>query len=83
MQIKVYSRHNCNYCTLTKDLLNKKGLQYEEVIVGLDMTREQFFEQFPGVRTVPQVTVDGTLVGGYEKLTEWVKHYDQAKFLAG
>lgn len=83
MKIDVYSRHNCSYCTMAKDLLNKRGLQYQEHMVGLDMTREQFFEQFPGVRTVPQIAVDGVLVGGYEKLTEWVKSYDQSKFLAG
>lgn len=83
MKIDIYGRPNCSFCSMAKDLLNKKGLQYTEHVVGSDMTREQFFEMFPGARTVPQITIDGRLIGGYDKLTEWMNSYDNSKFLAG
>ena len=83
MNIEVYGRADCVYCNMAKDLLNKKGLQYTEHVVGSTITREAFLTKFPGVRTVPQITIDGQLVGGYDKLTEWMKNYDHSKFLAG
>lgn len=83
MIIEVYGRDNCPYCTMAKDLLNKKGLQYTEHVVGSTMSREQFFEKFPHAKTVPQITINGVLIGGYDKLTEWMNDYDQSKFLAG
>ena len=83
MNIEVYGKPDCPFCSLAKDLLNRKGLHYSEHVAGSDMTREEFFEKFPGARTVPQITIDGRLIGGYDKLTEWMNSYDNSKFLAG
>lgn len=83
MNIEIYGRPGCSYCNMAKDLLNKKGLHYTEHVVGSTMTREEFFEKFPEAKTVPQITIDGRLIGGYDKLTEWMNDYDNSKFLAG
>lgn len=81
MKIEVYSKDNCPYCTMAKELLQNKGLQYEEHVVGSTISRNDFLEKFPGVKTVPQILVNGQRIGGYDKLTEWVKLHDSGYFL--
>lgn len=80
---EIYSRPNCPYCDQAKDVFKKLGVQFEERVVGSDLTREEFFEKFPGKRTVPQIIVGGNHIGGYSDLTEWMKDNDLRNFLAG
>jgi len=70
MKIEVYSKDLCPYCDAAKSLLERKGYEYSEIKVGRDITREEFLEMFPGVRTVPQIIIDNVRIGGYDKLTE-------------
>jgi glutaredoxin 3 len=44
---------------------------YNEHVVGSDLTREQFLELFPNARTVPQIVINGKLIGGYDNLVEY------------
>jgi len=44
----------------------------EEIKVGQDISREDFLEKFPNVRTVPQIIIDDIYVGGYEQLTQYL-----------
>lgn len=70
-KIIVYTKDNCAYCDAAKNLLTKKGLQYTQVGIGSDITREDFVGLFPEVRSVPFIIIDGKHIGGYDKLTEW------------
>lgn len=80
---EIYSRPNCPYCDMAKDVFKKLGVQYEEKVVGSDISREDFFEKFPGVKTVPQIIVGGNHIGGHSDLLEWMKDNDLRNFLAG
>ena len=51
--ITIYSKDNCTWCDRAKELMNTKNEPYTEVKIGRDMTREEFMEQFPNVRSVP------------------------------
>jgi len=53
-------------------MLYSIGKEYEEIKIGRDLTREEFKEQFPEVKTVPYIIIDGTAIGGYENL---LSHY--------
>jgi len=64
---KVYSKDNCPYCVKAKNLLNARGIEFTEVKVGVDITRDEFLETFTNGR-VPQVILEGEHVGGYESL---------------
>ena len=64
----VYSKLNCPYCVMAKTLLNQKSIAFEEKIVGVDVTREQLLEAVPNAKTVPQIFLNGELIGGYEQL---------------
>ena len=79
--IKVFSRPVCTFCTQAKELLKKAGFEYEEYMLGDSMktlgenkyqvTPEQFFEMIgKTVRTVPQITWNDELIGGYTDLRE-------------
>ena len=65
---KVYSKAGCIFCDAAMDLLEQKGIQYEEVKVPGNEEAEKLFKtnQF---RTVPQIFTDKDVyVGGYQDL---------------
>ena len=45
-----------------------KGIEFEERKIGGGWTKEQLLESVPTARTVPQIFLDGILVGGYDQL---------------
>jgi glutaredoxin len=69
--IVVYSKTNCIYCEQAKSLLTSKGLTYTELDVKNPDTLAELKQLVPGVKTVPQIFIDGKLIGGY---TELVPH---------
>ena len=73
MRAIIWSKNNCILCTKAKNLLEKKGINYEERnIEGPDWTPEQFFEAVPNARTFPQIYIDGKYIGGYDMMmTHW------------
>jgi glutaredoxin len=74
-QTVVWSKYHCPYCDQAKALLDRHGIAYEERRIGDGYTREDLLESVPGARTVPQIFLDGELVGGY---TELKNHLEKA-----
>lgn len=76
MKAIVWSKYDCPYCDQAKALLTSKGIQFEEKKIGDGYTKEELLEAVPTARTVPQIFLDGELVGGFnelrKKLTESV-----------
>lgn len=73
MKAIVWSKDQCPYCDQAKKLLESRGVEYEERRIGSGWTREQLLESVPGARTVPQIFIDGELVGGYTELRNKLK----------
>lgn len=70
----IWTKTVCPYCVNAKNLLKMKGIEYEERnIQEGEWTREQLLEAVPGARTVPQVFIDGELIGTYDQLKEYFK----------
>tara|TARA_Y100001935_G_C17293264_1_gene504668 strand:+ start:1109 stop:1333 length:225 start_codon:yes stop_codon:yes gene_type:complete len=70
---KIYSTKSCGYCVRAKSLLTANNLPFEEVYV--DESAENFDEMrnvAPNMRTVPVITLNGSLVGGFYELKEKV-----------
>lgn len=66
--IKIYSTSWWPSCITAKRLLDDKGLSYKEInIEEIDMTREQLAELTGGM-TVPQIVINNTNIGGFDKL---------------
>ena len=71
MKAIVWSKTPCPYCDQAKNLLKSKGIEFEErnITTG-GWTREQLLEAIPNARTVPQIFLDGELVGGFTELRQ-------------
>lgn len=70
MNVILYSKDNCSYCTNAKLLLTSKGISFTEFKLGEDFTRENLLEMFPEARTFPIIVIDGFNIGGYVQLKE-------------
>jgi len=68
MKAIVWSKNQCPYCDQAKALLKMKGIEFEERNVSTDWTKEQLLEAVPTARTVPQIILDGELIGGFTEL---------------
>lgn len=68
-QVTVYSGPNCTYCVRAKQLLQKKGVAFTEVDVKADAARfEEMLAKSGGRKTIPQIFVGDTHVGGCDDL---------------
>ncbi len=70
-KITVYSMLNCPYCVKAKALLTQRGVTFETIMID-DWSDEAWDEwvKKSGMKTVPQIYVDGHLIGGYTQLAE-------------
>ena len=66
--ITVYSTSYCPYCVRAKGLLKRKGVAYTEINVEDDAEREKMIAKAGGRRTVPQIFIGDTHVGGFDDL---------------
>lgn len=68
MKAIVWSKDSCPYCVQAKALLTQKNIEFEERKIGDGWTKEDLLEAVPNARTVPQIFLDGELVGGFTEL---------------
>jgi|TARA_B100000003_G_scaffold181566_1_gene173468 glutaredoxin len=83
MTITVYSKNNCVFCTKAKALLKNLGLEYEEKSLEKDFGSDpsKLIEDIgKNVRTMPQIKIDGELIGGYNQLVEHFADKKQVNF---
>ena len=67
--VKMYTTQVCPYCVRAKALLKQRGVeQIEEVRVDLDPTQRDRMIELTGRRTVPQIFIGDTHVGGCDDL---------------
>lgn len=69
--VKMYSTAVCPYCIRAKQLLKDRGVeQIEEIRVDLDNSQRIAMMQITGQRTVPQIFIGQTHVGGCDDLMD-------------
>jgi len=67
--VKMYTTHVCPYCQRAKSLLTPRGVTHiEEIRVDLDPEAREHMMSITGRRTVPQIFVGDTHVGGCDDL---------------
>ena len=70
-RVVLYTTHYCGYCRAAKHPLGKKEVTFTEIDVSEDMERRrEMIERAFGRRTVPQIFINDTHVGGYDELAE-------------
>ena len=68
-KITIYTTPICPYCVRAKQLLKKKGADFEEIDVFMDTkARKEMEDKSGGARTVPQIFIGDVHVGGSDDL---------------
>ena len=67
--VKMYTTPICPYCVRAKALLGKKGVPVQEIDIFSDNeARAEMLAKSGGMRTVPQIFIGDTHVGGFDEL---------------
>ena len=67
--VKMYTTAVCPYCIRAKQLLKSRGVaQIEEIRIDQDPAARQHMMEITGRRTVPQIFIGSTHVGGCDDL---------------
>ena len=68
-QVTMYSTQVCPYCVMAEKLLHKKGvMNLEKILNDRDPAQREAMMSRTGRRTVPQIYIGQTHVGGYDDL---------------
>jgi len=81
--ITIYTTSYCPYCIRAKDLLKRKGASYSEINAEDDAVRDTMIARAGGRRTVPQIFIGDTHVGGFDDLAALDKAGKLDAMLAG
>ncbi len=69
----IYTTSYCPHCVSAKNLLDRKGVTYEEINAEEPTIREEMVKKAGGMKTVPQIFIGDFHVGGSDKLHEFEK----------
>ncbi|HTJ63557.1 MAG TPA: glutaredoxin 3 [Alphaproteobacteria bacterium] len=68
-KVEIYTQPWCGYCHRAKQLLDDKGVAYEEIDVMMEPARRrEMIERAEGRSTTPQIFIDGKPVGGSDDI---------------
>ena len=68
--LTVYSKNNCPFCVMAKNYLQSKNINFREINIEQDAESREFIQR-QGLRTVPQIFMDGKIFveGGWTGLS--------------
>ena len=82
--VKMYTTQVCPFCIRAKNLLKQRGVeQIDEVRVDLNPDERDAMIQLTGRRTVPQIFIGDTHVGGCDELMALDQRGELLPLLAG
>ena len=79
----VYGNASCAYCGAARMLLTRKAVEFQDIIVTDDPALLAEMQERSGQRTVPQIFVGDTAIGGFDELCALDKSGELDKMLAG
>jgi glutaredoxin 3 len=69
-RVEIYTKSYCPFCQRAKELLRIKGVSFIEHDVTTDPLREREMRERSGRTTVPEIFIEGVLLGGCDDLFE-------------
>lgn len=66
--VTIYTTRYCGFCIRAKSLLDSKGIKYKEIPADGNAQLRQQLVQRTGSRTVPQIWIGETHIGGCQEL---------------
>jgi glutaredoxin 3 len=83
-EIELYTTDRCSYCVRAKELLAGHGVPFREVYVPRDdVPGRRDLVRRTGLTTMPQILVDGRVLGGWEDLARLEADGRLVRVLAG
>jgi glutaredoxin-like protein len=70
--VTIFTKPGCAHCARAKARLRAEGKTFDEVVVGRDVTAKALYA-ISGARTVPQIFIDGTRIGGADDLEAYLE----------
>ena len=68
MAVEIYTKTDCMYCQKAKALFKENEVEYIELDVSTVPKFKEMQERIKDAKTVPQIIIDGHLIGGYDVL---------------
>jgi glutaredoxin 3 len=65
--VTVYTTDPCSFCSRVKQLLNARGIEYDEINLARDPAGRTALLEKTGMMTFPQVLIGDQLVGGFQE----------------
>ena len=66
--IKIYTTNWCPSCVSAKNLLNSLNIEFQEINIEQQNFSRNQLQKLTGGFTVPQIIINDTCIGGYDKL---------------
>ena len=67
-RVVLFSTASCTYCEHAKNLLSKRGVDFEEVDLSDDPELQAQLTEVTGLESYPQIVVNGEPLGGLNEL---------------
>jgi len=72
MHVEIYTKDDCAYCMMAKQLLAVSNVQFQEHKLHHHISRGQLLEKFPEAKSFPVIVLDGFYIGGYTHLKSYL-----------
>lgn len=82
VKVVMYSTQVCPYCQMAERLLNSKGVEVEKILIDRERGRREEMMERTKRRTVPQIFIGETHVGGFDELAALDRQGKLASLLA-
>lgn len=69
----IYSTDTCPWCQRAKVLLDKRGIEYQEIDITTDRALQTEMMQRSGRQSVPQIFFADKHIGGYDDLVKYLQ----------
>ncbi len=69
--VSLFTKVGCPFCARAKEMLSEHGMDYEEIVLGKDITNRSL-RAVTGAMTVPQVFINSKLIGDSEALAAYL-----------
>ena len=76
MKAVVWSKPACPFCVKAKNLLDSKGIEFEERNIASGWKIQDLLEMVPNARTMPQIWLGEEHIGGYYELEAKLKEME-------
>lgn len=73
VHVEIYTKTTCTFCAKAKAWFQEHDIAYVEHDVSTADAFTEMKRRLPEARTVPQILMDGHLIGGYDTLMQYEK----------